>query len=183
MISIRRASVIAAVASLAIVAGASGARTDVSPPGDIPDNQLFIRFGGVGYSFEVPEGWPRTGAGTSVTFADKYNSIRADVSRMSRRPTVRSVATTDVPRLRATVKGFSDPSVSAVTRSSGTAILVRYRARSAPSAVTGRSVTNDVERYAFWKNGRLVVLTLQAPKGSDNVDPWRLVTDSFAWSK
>jgi hypothetical protein len=38
-----------------------------------------------------------------------------------------------------------------------------------------------VERYEFWRAGHEVVLTLSAPVGSDNVDPWRKVTDSFAW--
>jgi hypothetical protein len=27
-----------------------------------------------------------------------------------------------------------------------------------------------------------VTLTLSAPVGSDNVDPWRTVTDSFRWA-
>jgi hypothetical protein len=52
---------------------------------------------------------------------------------------------------------------------------------SAPSAVTGKSVTEAVERYAFWRGGREVVLTLSGPMGSDNVDPWRKITDSFRW--
>jgi len=26
------------------------------------------------------------------------------------------------------------------------------------------------------------VLTLSGPVGADNVDPWRIVTDSLAWS-
>ncbi|MDT4904221.1 MAG: hypothetical protein QOH52_2237, partial [Pseudonocardiales bacterium] len=43
-------------------------------------------------------------------------------------------------------------------------------------------VIQAVERYEFWKNGNEVVLTLAAPVGADNVDPWRKVTDSFAWT-
>jgi hypothetical protein len=31
-------------------------------------------------------------------------------------------------------------------------------------------------------DGREVVLTLSGPKGADNVDPWRIVTDSLRWS-
>ena len=34
----------------------------------------------------------------------------------------------------------------------------------------------------FFHSGRAVVLTLSGPKGADNVDPWRLVTDSLQWS-
>jgi len=32
-------------------------------------------------------------------------------------------------------------------------------------------------------SGTEVVLTLAGPKGADNVDPWRTVTDSLAWKK
>jgi hypothetical protein len=42
-------------------------------------------------------------------------------------------------------------------------------------------VLTAVERYAFWRSGREVVLTLSGAKGADNVDPWRMVTDSFRW--
>jgi hypothetical protein len=48
--------------------------------------------------------------------------------------------------------------------------------------VTGKTITEDVERYAFWKAGRLAIVTLAAPRGSDNVDAWRLITTSFRWA-
>jgi len=47
--------------------------------------------------------------------------------------------------------------------------------------VTGKVVRDDVERYEFWRGGTEAVLTLSGAAGSDNVDPWRLVTDSFTW--
>src|SRR3954463_3636505 len=34
--------------------------TEVSPAGDIPDDQVFIPFAGQGFSVKVPEGWSRT---------------------------------------------------------------------------------------------------------------------------
>jgi hypothetical protein len=43
-------------------------------------------------------------------------------------------------------------------------------------------VRDDVERYEFWRGDHEVVLTLSAPHGADNVDPWRTVTDSFRWT-
>jgi len=39
-----------------------------------------------------------------------------------------------------------------------------------------------VERYEFWKNGTAVIITLSSAAGSDNVDPWKTVTDSFVWA-
>ena len=63
----------------------------------------------------------------------------------------------------------------------GPVVLVTYRANSAPDPVTGKSVVLDVERYEMWHNGTRATITLSAPQGSDNVDPWRTVTDSFRW--
>ena len=42
-------------------------------------------------------------------------------------------------------------------------------------------VPDAVERYEFWRGGTEAVVTLSGAAGSDNVDPWRLVTDSFTW--
>jgi hypothetical protein len=54
------------------VAGSAGAAV----AGDIPDNQIFITYKGAGYTIKVPEGWTRSGSGSSVTFRDKDNSIK-----------------------------------------------------------------------------------------------------------
>ena len=168
-------------AALLLATAAVTAQVETGPAGDIPDNQAFVTFRGSGYSLEAPEGWSRTQRAASVTFSDKYNSIRADLSRVAKRPTMSSVAKTELARLKATIKGFAQPKVTSVTRLAGNVVLVTYTATSPPNAVTGKSVTNDGERYEFWKGGKLVVLTLQAPRGSDNVDPWKRVTDSFTW--
>jgi hypothetical protein len=61
-------------------------------------------------------------------------------------------------------------------------VLINYRAQSPVNPVTGKVANEAVERYEYWHAGREVVLTLAAPVGSDNVDPWRKVTDSFAWT-
>jgi hypothetical protein len=49
--------------------------------------------------------------------------------------------------------------------------------------VTGKSVTDAVERYTFTKGTNIAVLTLSGPQGADNVDPWRIVTDSLRWTR
>jgi hypothetical protein len=61
-------------------------------------------------------------------------------------------------------------------------VLATYRADSSPDPVTGKVVHDDVERYELWRSGTTAVVTLASPKGSDNVDPWRKVTDSFTWT-
>ena len=80
-----------------------------------------------------------------------------------------------------TASGFSLGNVTSVNRTAGQAALITYRADSAADAVTGKSVVLDVERYEFWRNGVEALITVASPVGADNVDPWRMITDSFTW--
>jgi ABC-type Fe3+-hydroxamate transport system substrate-binding protein len=145
--------------------------TETSPAGDIPDNQAYVRYPppGAGYSVKVPEGWARTAGGGAVTFTDKLNSIRMEAPSAS--------------GARTAPPGAKSVKVATVKRTAGTATEVSYLATSAPDAVTGRTRTNAVERYTFRHNGKAVVLTLTGPKGADNVDPWRIVTDSLRFTR
>jgi hypothetical protein len=68
-----------------------------------------------------------------------------------------------------------------VTRTAGPAVLVKYMTKSAADPVTGKVRPDAVERYVFFKNGKELILTLTAPKGADNVDPWKIVTNSVTW--
>jgi hypothetical protein len=171
------------IAAAILGGGATGAIADTAPPGDIPDNQAFVRFSGHGYSLKTPEGWGRTTRGSVVRFADKFNAVRIEIGASATPPTTASVKGRDAGKLKATTKGFQLRSVARLTRPAGRVILMTYRAASAPDAVTGKTITEDVERYAFWKAGRLATITLQAPRGSDNVDAWRLITTSFRWAR
>ena len=171
----------AALAAVSVMSLASVAGADNGPPGDIPDNQAFVVYHGVGYVLRVPEGWGRRGSGASVRFADKYNSIQVELSKVSHRPSPASVWRSELPALRAETTGFANPHVTTVRRPAGAGILVTYHALSAPNPVTGKSIRTDVNRYEFWRQGRLCAITMQAPAGSDNVDPYRLITTSFRW--
>jgi hypothetical protein len=155
-----------------------------SPPGDIPDNQAFVRFTppGAGVSVKVPEGWAQRSAGGAVSFTDKLNTIRIESHAAPAPLTVTAARGGELARLARSVKGFKPGKVSTVTRTSGSAVRITYLASSPADPVTGRTVTDAVERYVFFHKGRSVVLTLSGPKGADNVDPWRLVTDSVRWS-
>jgi hypothetical protein len=136
---------------------------DVSPAGDIPDNQAYVAYApaGSGYSVKVPEGWSRTRSGGVVVFTDKLNAIR--------------LASGAAP----SHAGRS----STVKRTAGSAQRLVYTEPSTPNPVTGKTRTNSVERYVFRNGGRTAVLTLTGPKGADNVDPWRIVTDSLRWTR
>ncbi|MEA2306937.1 MAG: hypothetical protein QOH43_4217 [Solirubrobacteraceae bacterium] len=139
---------------------------EVSPAGDIPDNQAYVAYAGPGYSVKVPEGWARTTAGGGVTFTDKLNSIRAQE--------------------RSGSGGAAAPpagaSVSTVTRPAGKAVRVTYVTAGKPDPVTGKRRAVAVERYTFTHTGKQLVLTLTGAKGADNVDPWKIVTSSVRWT-
>jgi hypothetical protein len=152
------------------------------PPGDIPDNQVFVPYSSEtgGYSVKYPEGWAQAQSGATTTFDQNFNTIAITPSRTASAPTLASVTAHDVAALRAR-PGFKLGKVDTVSRTAGPAVRISYEATSSANPVTGKTVALDVERYLFWHNGRLVTITLSSPKGSDNVDPWRTVTDSFAW--
>jgi hypothetical protein len=98
-----------------------------------------------------------------TSFTDKLNSIQMQT-------------------LPATPKLPAGGKVTTVVRAAGKALRVTYEARSPADPVTGRSHTNAVERYVFSHDARTIVLTLSGPKGADNVDPWKIVTDSLRYT-
>ena len=165
---------LALVACLSPTAAGTRPKQQASPPnalqgeansaaaGDIPDNQVYVRFAvpGAGYSVRVPEGWSRISRGGAVVFTDKLNAIRLE---------------TGAPAHHA-------GKVAVVHRQAGTARKLTYLATAPPDPVTGKTVTDAVERYVFTHGGRTAVLTLSGPRGADNVDPWRIVTDSLRWT-
>lgn len=161
--------------------GAGSPQVEVNPPGDIPDNQAFVPYTGAGYTVSVPEGWARTSQGGAVVFSDKYNSITITTQAAANAPTPAGAQAKELPAVKAAANGFTPGAVSSVHRTSGSAVLITYHALSAVNPVTGKVANEAVERYEFWRSGREVVLTLAAPVGSDNVDPWRKVTDSLSW--
>jgi hypothetical protein len=151
-------------------------------PGDIPDNQMFVAFNGPGFAIKVPEGWARTANAETVSFSDHYNSIQVETAPSPSAPSAASTNATEVAQVRLASLGFKLGKVTTVNRSAGPAVLMTYQALSAPNPVTGKRVVLDVERYEFWRNGTQATITLSGSKGSDNVDPWKTVTDSFAWA-
>jgi hypothetical protein len=156
---------------------------EVVEPGDIPDNQVFVAFASPDgtYSLKVPEGWARTEKAGVVTFTDNYNSVTAQSVAASAAPSVDSV------RAGGLADVSSDPTftlidVKPVTRRAGTGVLATYEIGSSPNPVTGKKALLAVERYVFFHNGNEVVLNLSGAKGADNVDPWKIVSNSLAWT-
>ncbi len=157
--------------------------TESNPAGDIPDTQAFVDYSpaGGGYRVQVPEGWARTDSAAATLFSDKYNTIRIETAAARIAPTVQS-GQAELSAMKATEKGFTPGGGASAARQAGAAVLITYQSDSAVNQVTGKVVSQAVERYEFFQNGTTVVLTLSAPVGSDNVDPWRTITDSFRWT-
>ncbi|MFI6184267.1 hypothetical protein ACIA8R_52655 [Nonomuraea sp. NPDC051191] len=150
--------------------------TESNPPGDIPDDTVFVayRHPGQPYEVKVPEGWARTDLPTGASFTDKLNSIRIETRPAALPPTEASV--------RSGVPSSNIRTVDTVSRKGGKAVRIVYRAGSSPDPVTGKVVKDEVERYIFYRARREAILTLSGPVGADNVDPWRTVSDSFHWT-
>ncbi|MGH4028765.1 hypothetical protein ACQB60_07515 [Actinomycetota bacterium Odt1-20B] len=167
---------------------ANPAPTESNPPGDIPDNQVFVAYrpgsaftGFSGFSVKVPEGWARTEKGATTVFTDKLNTVRITSAAAKALPSVASVTHTVVPQLQGQVAKFASPKVAEVSRHAGRVVQLTYQGDSAKDPVTGKVVRDAFERYAFFRQGHEVDVTLSGPLNADNVDPWRIVSDSFAW--
>jgi hypothetical protein len=198
-----RSAVVAGAAAVVLgIAGCGGSSSDspagasrtatidpnapeVSPAGDIPDNQAFVTYSPprAGYSLKVPEGWARTTSHGVTSFTDKLNRIQMQTAPAHVALTARDARSTEIPKLAKQVAGFKAGAVSTVTRNAGMGVRITYLATSPADPVTGTSRTDAVERYVFFHRGRDVVLTLSGPKGADNVDPWKIVSDSLRYAR
>jgi hypothetical protein len=163
--------------------------TSASPPalqgeansaatGDIPDNQVFLRFrnAAAAYSMKYPEGWAQRGNGARVTFRDKNNIVRVVVSSGA------SPTAANIRRDLARVHGVhlqSGP--QPITVSGARAYKVVYSTASAPNPVTGKRVTLVVDRYYVPHAAKEAIVDLGTPVGVDNVDAYRLMIESFRW--
>ena len=159
-------------------ASALQAEATSAATGDIPDNQVFIRFRDAvaAYSMKYPEGWAQRGRGGRVTFRDKNNIVRVVVTAGAP-PTAASVRA-DLRRLGG-AHVQSGPQL--LTVSGAHAFKVVYTTESAPNTVTGKRVTLQVDRYYLSHAGKEAIVDLGTPVGVDNVDAYRLMIESFRW--
>jgi hypothetical protein len=156
---------------------------EVNPAGDIPDNQVFVPYSPPGgrFTVKVPEGWGRTARAGTVSFTDKLNTISMETRPAPAAPTRASARQAELPAIRSASRRYEPGSVTQVRRAGGDVVLVTFKADAPADPVTGKVVHDAVERYEFWRGGTEAILTLAGPVGADNVDPWRIVSDSFRW--
>lgn len=159
--------------------------TEVSPAGDVPDNQVYVTYNSRAGSFslKVPEGWAEATSGAVTSFTDKLNSVAVEQASVAAAPSIDSAKQNLVPALEASQPKFTLTDVKDFTRPSESGVVITFLKDSPPSTVTGSVVRDAVEMYLFWKNGQQASVTLTSPQGADNVDPWNVVTKSFAWLK
>jgi hypothetical protein len=73
-----------------------------------------------------------------------------------------------------TVKKGSSPAGSKVKKTTLTQT-------SAADPVTGKRLKLVTDRYEYPHGGQVAVLELSTPEGVDNVDAYRLISESFEW--
>jgi hypothetical protein len=154
-----------------------------NPPGDIPDTTVYVPYQSAAGHFRlrVPEGWSRSTGASSLTFSSNLNSVTAAWMPMAAAPSVSTARSVTIPALRASTLAFRLQSVRSVPLPGGTAIEIVYQINSPPNSVTGKQYRLVIERFELQRAGRAAVLLLSSAVGSDNVDPWRAVSESFRW--
>jgi hypothetical protein len=159
--------------------GALAADAKSAATGDIPDNQNFLTFKGAGFSIKYPEGWSQKKSAGGIDFQDKNNLVRIQV-RKGQSPTAASV-TAELKKLKAASPTLKAQTPKQISLKAGPAIKVTYTTTSAPNPVTGKRVVLMVDRYELAKKGRVAVIDLGTPTGVDNVDAYRMMSESFTW--
>ena len=161
--------------------GALSGEAASAATGDIPDNQVFLTFhdAAAGYSIRYPEGWARKGTSADTTFADKNNIVHIVIAKAAP-PTPAGVAA-ELTRLKRSNPSLTFTAPRVVQLKSGTAVKAIYTTRSAPNPVTGKTVLLVVDRYELSNAGKRATLDLGTPKGVDNVDAYRMMSNSFRW--
>jgi hypothetical protein len=150
--------------------------------GDIPDNAKFLTFHSASPAFSIQyvEGWQVTQQAAGVVIRDKDSSETvAIVDAHSDVPGY--VATTDLPALEAQ-PGFKLVHQDTVKVGGSTYIHLVYNAPAPPDPVTGKQVPSTIDRYYVPGSAGLAVISLSTPNGVDNVDAFRQMIESFAWS-
>ena len=169
--------------ALPAIAAEKPVAAEKNPPGDIPDNQVFIAYKSpLGFTLQVPEGWARTEQANGARFADTYDVIDVAVAPASTAPSAASVRSRAAADLAASGRAVKIASIEDAKLKGGAAVRVTYTSNSDPNPVTGRQIRLEHERLIFFKPGRVATVDFAAPQGADNADQWQLMSNSFRWN-
>jgi hypothetical protein len=132
-------------------AGAAPSEAQAAATGDIPDNQVFLVFHDPSAGYSIR--YPE-GWARKGSGNDVTFEEKANVIHVS----VRKGAPRGKPEVKTT-----------------------YTRLSAPDPVTGKRLKLVIDRYEYGNKGKVAVLDLATPEGVDNVDAYRLISESFKW--
>ena len=165
-----------------VAAAEQAVQAEKNPPGDIPDNQVFVSYRSTfGFTLQVPEGWSRAYRPDGVRFFDKYNIIDIDVAQSAAAPNADSVRSRAAAALASGGRAIKIASVEDVKLRGGPAVRIVYTANSEPNPVTNKQIRLEHERFIFFKDRKTATADFAAPQGADNADQWRLMANSFQW--
>lgn len=119
--------------------------------GDIPDSQVFLLF-------RDPK------AGYSIRYPEGWarTGSGSDVTFQEKANLVRITVHKGAPHGKPGTK-------------------TTYSRMSAPDPVTGKRLRLVTDRYEYGNQGEVAVLDLATPVGVDNVDAYRMISQSFEW--
>ena len=176
------ASLLLTISGLGVIAQEKAIAPEVTPPGDIPDNQAFVTYvSPLGFSIKTPEGWSRKETADGVSFADKFGRVEVAISSIAAAPTIASVRAGNVADLEKSGRAVTIVSVKDAVLAAGPAVRITFTSNSERDSVTGKQLRLESERYFSDHGGKLATLTFSAPAGADNADQWKLMRDSFGW--
>ena len=149
--------------------------------GDIPDNAVFLTYHSAAWRFAVQyvEGWQVTTRQDGVAIRDKDSSETVRVVTLPS-DVAAYVRDTDLPSLQLTA-GFRLVKQNLAKVGSSSYVHLVYHALADPDPVTGKRVPSTVDRFYVPGSG-LAIVSLSTPDGVDNVDAFRQMITSFAWS-
>lgn len=146
--------------------------------GDVPDNAVYLRYKGKGFSIEYIEGWLQTSTKRGMTFQDKDSAVVVELYAPWHSSLATYVRQVDLPRLMRS-PGFVRGALARDTIARIATMRLSYRGRSAPDPVTGKVVTLQSDRYYVSGPHTLALITLSTPLGVDNVDAFHRIAHSF----
>lgn len=131
--------------------GEAPSEAQAAATGDIPDNQIFL-------VFRDPA------AGYSIRYPEGWarKGSGANVTFREKANTIHLTVRKGAPRGKPGTK-------------------TTYSRLTAPDPVTGKRLRLVVDRYEYGRGGKVAVLDLATPEGVDNVDAYRLISQSFKW--
>lgn len=169
-------------------AGANPSSTFTPASGTAPTGVLFPVYTNkdAGYSFEYPGGWRIAEKGSEVRIARFGNAVTAVIRPRPHAPFYKGYQ----KQLETMLKQHDDKIISkidqpareiTVGKDKVTMAVIEQVRPTGPGADAPKD-TLVVNRYLFWKNGKLMLLSMSSVKGVDNSDAWNLMANSFKWN-